>query len=343
MNNVFDLDQPVVQLMTAMQTAVSENQSIVEAIESLRARTITGQVIFIYVVDDADRLVGVLPIRRLLFSPPHSKVGDHMIRQTISVRFDAPLRDAFELFSRQRMLALPVIDDDGRLLGTIDVQTYSEGATELAEARQAEDLFQMIGVSVEQARMGGAWRGFQLRIPWLACNIVGGLCCAAIASFFEATTIDVVALVFFLPLVLTLGESIAIQAHTIAIPLVEQRPMQWRPILRRLRVEFGSAGLLGITCGLVAGGAALLIGPAAQRPAMALTLVSACVLGMVGAALAGTIVPVGLRLFRLDPKLAAGPIALVVADVVNTVAYLAIAAIFLSSGVMPDVSPDAAR
>lgn len=335
MQSTFDLEQPVIQLMTAMQTAVGADQTVGEAIASLRSRSITGQVLYIFVVDEADRLVGLLPIRRLLFSAPETKLGELMIHQRIAVRFDAPLREAFELFSRQRLLALPVVDDEDRLLGTIDVQTYSEGAADLAEQRQAEDLFQMIGVSVEQARMGGALRGFRLRMPWLACNIVGGLACAAIASFFETTTVTVVALVFFLPLVLTLGEAIAIQAHTISIPLVEQKPMAWRPFLRRLRIEFGSAGLLGLACGLVAGAAAMLFGPPAQRFPMAMVVLCATVFGMIASALAGTLVPVALRLLRLDPKLAAGPVALVVADTLNTIGYFGLATLFLWSGFMP--------
>ncbi|MBX3354968.1 MAG: magnesium transporter [Phycisphaeraceae bacterium] len=338
MQSPIDLGQPVVHSMTAMQTAVSEDQTIGEAIESLRSRVITGQVLYIYVVDDADRLVGVLPIRRLLFSSPTARVGAVMVHQSISIRYDRPMREAFEIFSHQRLLALPVVDEERRLLGTIDVQVYSESAADLAEQRQAEDLFQMIGVSVEQARMGGALRGFALRMPWLACNIVGGLSCAAIASLFEATTTEVVALVFFFPLVLTLGEAIAIQAHTIAMPLVDQKPIIWRSVLRRLRIEFGTAGLLGIACGVVAGGAALLFGPPSQRVPMAIILASGAIFGMIASALAGTLVPLVLRMVRLDPKLAAGPVALVVADVVNTLGYLALATMFLSWDVMPRLS-----
>jgi len=334
----FDLDQPVVQLMTAMQTAVSEDQTIGEAIESLRSRSITGQVLLVYVVDGADRLVGTLPTRRLLFSSPDARVSDVMIHQSVAVRFDAPLRDAFEIFSRQRLLSLPVVDDDDRLLGTIDIQTYSEGAAELAEQRQADELFRMIGISVEQARLGGAFQGFRLRMPWLACNIVGGLACAAIASLFEQTTTSIVALVFFLPLILTLGEAIAIQAHTIAMPLVDQKPMAWRPVFRRLRIEFGTAGLLGIACGAVACGAAMLFGPPSQRLPMAMIMLGGGVFGMLASALAGTLVPIVLRMVGLDPKLAAGPVALVVADIVNTLGYLGLATLFLWTGFMPPLA-----
>lgn len=332
-DTTFDLDQPVIQLMTAMQTAVGADQTIREAIESLRQRaaSITSVLLYAYVVDDADRLVGFLSVRRMLLSNPEARCSEMMLRQTVSVPFDAPLRDAFEIFARQRLLALPVVDADGRLLGTIGIQAYTEGAAELAEQKQAEELFQRIGVSVEQARMGGAVKGFALRMPWLCCNIVGGLACALIASFFEETAATILALVFFLPLILTLGESIAIQAHTIAMPLVEQSPRVWKPFFRRLRIEFSSAALLGIACGVIAAGAALLFGPAEQRRMMSLILLCATVFGMVASAMAGTLVPMVLRQLHLDPKLAAGPIALVVADVLNTAGYLGLAAIFLEA------------
>ncbi len=339
-DTTFDLDQPVIQLMTAMQTAVGAEQTIGEAIESLRQRaaSITGVLLYAYVVDDADRLVGYLSVRRMLLSRPDARCSEVMLRQTVSVRFDAPLREAFEIFARQRLLALPVVDDEGRLLGTIGIQTYTEGAAELAEQKQAEEIFQRIGVSVEQARMGGSLRGFALRMPWLSCNIVGGLGCALIASLFEETTVSVVALVFFLPLVLTLGEAVAIQAHTIAMPLVEQSPRAWQPFVRRLRVEFSSAALLGIACGSIAAAAALCFGPQHQRRMMALIVLCSCVFGMVASAMAGTLVPLGLRILRLDPKLAAGPVALVVADVMNTLGYLGLAAIFLEASLNPSDS-----
>jgi len=340
-DTTFDLDQPVVQLMTAMQTAVGADQTIREAIESLRQRagSITGVLLYAYVVDDADRLVGFLSVRRLLLSSPDAKCRDMMIRQTVSVRFDAPLRTAFEIFSRQRLLALPVTDDEGRLLGTIGIQTYTEGAAELAEQRQADELFQRIGMSVEQARLGGSVRGFVLRMPWLSCNIVGGIACAVIASLFEQTTTAIVALVFFLPLILTLGEAVAIQAHTIAMPLVEQSPRQWPPFLRRLRIEFSSAALLGIACGVIAAGAALCFGPNEQRTTMALIMLCSTVFGMVASAMAGTLVPMVLRQLHLDPKLAAGPVSLVVADVMNTLGYLALAAIFLDANLSSPPTP----
>lgn len=342
MYRAFDLTQPVVQLMTAMKTAVSRDLTIGQAIERLRTYDITGQVLYIYVVDDADRLVGVLPIRRLLFTSPDTLVSDAMMQQSLAVRFDAPLREAFEIFSRHRVLMVPVVDGEGRLLGTIDIQMYSEGAAGLAEQRQAEELFQMVGVSVEQARMGGALRGFRLRMPWLACNIIGGLSCAVIASFFEATTTDVIALVFFFPLVLTLGEAIAIQAHTIAMPLVDLQAFAWRPYLRRLRIESGSSALLGLVCGGVAALAALAFGPPAQRVPMAAVMIGAVLFGMVSSALAGTLVPLALRVLKLDPRLAAGPVSLVVADVVNTVGYLGLATVLLATGFMPEHVPETA-
>jgi len=337
----FDLEQPVVQSMTAMQTAVGVHQTVGEAIESIRQRaaSITGVVLYAYAVDDADRLVGFLSVRRMLLSPRDALVADVMLKQTVSIRFDAPLREAFEIFSRQRLLALPVVDGDGRLLGTVGIQVYAEGAADLAEQKLADELFQRIGVSVEQARLGGAIRGFALRMPWLACNIVGGLSCAAIASLFEATTTSIVAIVFFFPLVLTLGEAIAIQAHTISMPLVDQRPFVWGPFLRRLRIEFSAAALMGLACGAVAAGAALLFGPESQRRAMAMIMICAVVFGMVASAMAGMVVPMALRWLRLDPKLAAGPVALVVADILNTLGYLGLAAFFLSGGVMPTVGP----
>ena len=144
-----------------------------EAVKELLNRKIERKIVYFYVVDDQGRLQGVLSARKLLLSQSDEPIEAVMDRPVVSIHASKPLSEALELFHAHRLLALPVVDDDGRLIGAVDVELYAEEAPDLADRRRAHDIFEMIGVSVEQRR-ASAVGGFNMRMPWLLCNVAGG-------------------------------------------------------------------------------------------------------------------------------------------------------------------------
>ncbi|MFZ9914922.1 MAG: CBS domain-containing protein [Phycisphaerales bacterium] len=319
------LATPVLHGLRVVQTAVNQNQTIREALADLRTRAIDHPVVYVYAVDDEDRLVGQVPTKALLFSSPDALVRDVMRSELTTINLDMSMDQALDVFAKRRLLALPVVDHDGRLIGAIDVEQYARETLEKAERARVRQVFQTLGLDVEHAEGMTAWEGFRMRMPWLLCNIGGGILCAVVAWLFGELLEKVVLLAFFLPLVLTLGESVAMQALTIAVGTDPDR-RTLKLALRGMRVEAVTAVLLGIVSGALVAAVSLLWGGGA---AGATTMFAAVACSMVFAAVAGGTIPLALHAFKLDPSVAAGPVALVLADTATTAIYFTLGLLIL--------------
>lgn len=306
--------------LRAVQTAVNVGQTIGEALADLRARTIDHPVVYVYVLDDDDRLVGQLPTRALLFSAPETPVREAMRRELTTVSIDTSLDEALAVFGKSRLLALPVVDGEGRLVGAIDVEQYARERLARAERERVRQVFQTLGLAVDHPDALTARESFRMRMPWLLCNIGGGILCAIVAWIFTDLLERVVLLSFFLPLVLTLGESVAMQSLTLTVG-GEHDKRGLSAALKVLRNELGAAVLLALCCGAIVAVASLVWGGGAAGAA---TMFAAVAAGMVFASLAGGAIPMVLHAFRLDPSVAAGPIALVLADTATTAIYFSL-------------------
>jgi len=319
------LDRPVAEFLSIAAFTIPENLTMDEALTRLRGggpATAKSQVAYFYVLDEKDRLAGVLPARKLLMSPGSARVGDMMLREIVALRGSEKLADALELFAMHRLLAIPVVDAEDRFLGIVELSLYTDEVFDLAQNRQLNEVFQLVGLHLEQHKQGTPWRGFKLRMPWLLSNITGGLICAALGSFFEATVERVVLVALFIPLILTLAESIAVQSMTLAI---EQAVMR-RKSPAQLGHEVITALLLGACSGVIVG----LISLFWEGPRYAsLTIATSVGATMFLAAMAGHAVPKFIHLLKLNPRIASGPITLAVVDVVTITLYLSAATVVL--------------
>jgi magnesium transporter len=314
------LSAAVLHGLRSVQTAVNANQTIAEAIEELRSRTIEHPVIYVYAVDDDDRLMGQVSMRALLLSSPTARIHEVMTRDVVPVSMDTSFDDALEKFAKSKLLALPVVDGEGHLVGAIDVEQYARESLERAEHERVRQVFLTLGLHIEHAAALTPWESFRMRMPWLSCNIVGGILCALIAWRFEHLLQSVVLLAFFLPLVLTLSESIAMQALTLTVgSSPDGKPV--RSPWRLLRNEAFAATLLAIVSGVVVALVSLLWG---IGPVGGFTMFASVSLSMIFASIVGGSVPMILHAMRLDPSVAAGPVTLVIADTITTLAYLSL-------------------
>jgi magnesium transporter len=316
-----DMDMPVTRHMHSNYTRLRLGQTVGHALEELRRNPPQERIIYFYVVDDEGRLQGVVPTRHLVLNPPERTLAEIMVRKMVTLPATATVREACEFFALHRFLAFPVVDAERRLLGVVDVELYTDELGQLTDAQMRDDLFQAIGVhatSGETSPLGA----FRRRFPWLGCNMAGGLICAVLANTFEAELQRVVALALFFPVVLNLAESVSSQSVSLTLHLLRGQRPTWSSMARSLRQELAVGVLLGIACGMVVGGAALVW---LRDGRLALSLLGGIGGGVAVSALFGLTIPAALRLFRLDPKVAAGPIALAVADVVTLLIYLSMA------------------
>ena len=321
------LENPVTQHMRFDFCKVKAEQTVEGALHDLRVQQPEGRIIYFYVLDDADRLAGVVPTRRLLLSPPERKIGEIMVKSVVAVPATATIREVCELFLTHKFLAFPVLHDE-RMIGIVDVEVFAEGIDDLERTKQQEDLFQLMGMHLSAAQQTSPLAGFTSRFPWLLCNIAGGILAAILTYFFEPLLGKVVALALFVPVVLGLSESVSIQSVTLALHLCHGQKPTLASLWPKLRREALTGILLGAACGVIL---ALVSLAWLRIPGVAFSLLAGIGLGITGSATFGLALPYGLRVLQRDPQVAAGPIALVVADMLALTIYFSTAQWLLGS------------
>ena len=326
------LNEPVANHVRRDFPTLYPDWTVGEALAHMRAFPPPGRIIYFYVVDHDMRLQGVVPTRRLLLTSPEVPIRDVMIREVIAIPADATVLDACEFFTLHRLLAFPVVETGRRLVGVVDVDLYTEeladtGESGPANAPAGHDVFQLIGVRLTAAQQTRPLRAFRGRFPWLLCNIGGGALAAILAEVYQVElNWNHAVLALFIPVVLALAESVAIQSVTLALDSLRGLVPSWGDLARRIRYEGATGLLLGAAAGLlVAGLAALWQGV----PVLFWIAAGGIGLGVTGAAVAGLAVPYLLHLFRRDPQVAAGPIALACADVFTLLAYFNLARLLI--------------
>jgi magnesium transporter len=305
-----------------------DEQTVQEALDTIRKEGIGEKIIYFYVIDRALRLVGVLPTRRLLTSPADTRLTDIMVTRIVAIPATATLLEACELFAMHKFFAFPVIDEYRRIVGMVDVSVFTEEVLDLAQGEPPDDLFEAIGFHVAQLRDASPLKAFRYRFPWLLATIASGTACALLARAFEATLAQSILLAFFLTMVLGLGESVSMQSMSVTIQALRASQPTWRWYLRALRREVSTASLLGMGCG---GVAALIVWLWQGHPRAALAIGGSIVLSFLTACTVGLSIPSLLHACRLDPKIAAGPLALALADILTLLFYFALGALLLQT------------
>ncbi|HXG11972.1 MAG TPA: magnesium transporter [Gemmataceae bacterium] len=316
------LEEPVTRHMRRDFVRLHVKQTIGEALASIRQNPPKERVIYFYVVDDDDRLQGVVPTRRLLLNPPETLVADVMVREVISIPMRATVLEACEFFTLYRLLAFPVVDEDRHVVGVVDVELYTTELSELDRSERNDYLFQLIGVHLAEAQLASPVASFRSRFPWLLCNIAGGVLAAFLSGVFEKELQKAVALALFIPVVLALAESVSIQSVSLSLQLLFGQQPTLKTLLPKLRKELLVGLLLGLASGTLVGLVAILWLGQFQ--------VMLCVLGgiaggVTGAAVIGVAMPNVLRILQRDPQVAAGPIALASTDMVTLLIYFNLA------------------
>ncbi len=311
------LTDPVTAHMRTDPTRIPAGASVAQALEYIRDHEIGGRVVYFYVVDDADRLVGVVPTRRILRAAPATPITEVMIAPVVAVPHTATVLDACEFFTLHKLLAFPVVDAEGKLLGLVDVDLYTDELTDLEKRQESDDLFQLVGVYLTEAEQRQTVLAVRKRFPWLLCNVVGGMIAAVIADAYE--DVATLALVTpFIALVTGMAEGVAIQSVSLALQTLHGRRPTWGALAQKAGRELLVGLLLGAVCGLIVGVVALVW----KGSAMAgLSLFIGIAGGVAGSAAIGIALPFLLRLVRRDPQVASGPLALAAADMVTLLLY----------------------
>ncbi len=319
------LHEPILPLARPPVLVLEPDLTIAAALERIRRSANAGAIHYFYVVDEENLLVGVVPTRQLLTAEHQQRVSDVMIDDVVAIPDWATVLIASEYFATRRLLAFPVVNGGGELLGVVDVGLFTDEVIDLAK-QTYDDIFQLIGVHATAQR--STWSAFRDRFPWLLTNIAGGLIAAFIASRFEHLLQNVVVLALFIPIVLALGESVSMQALTLTLQNLTDGPIVWKRLSASLWKEFRTAALLGLGCGAVVGVVVMLW---RGQPEVAATIFSAIASSMIVACLLGVLFPTVLHAIKADPRIAAGPVVLASADVVTLLFYFVLGTLLLGA------------
>src|SRR5262245_29359834 len=297
-----------------------------EAVEVIRKTAGGSGIQYYYVVEDTGRLVGVLPLRKLITVPLDQPLKAVMFPRVIALPATATVLDACEFFVLHKLLAFPVVNERREVVGVIDVSQFTTEMIDMGGEGPSDEVFEAIGFRVAQVKGANPLRAFRFRFPWLLATIGSGVGCAILTSVFEATLLKSIVLGFFLAMVLGLAESVSIQSMTVTIQTLRSVRPGLRWYTRALRREMLTAVLIALACGLLVG---LIVFVWRREPLAAAVVGGGIAMALVGACFFGLTVPTGLHALKLDPKIAAGPITLALTDVLTVVAYFGLASVVL--------------
>lgn len=317
-----NLYEPVSKHIRTDFITLGQNETVRQAITSLRKHATAGEILYLYVIDDQSRLVGIVPVRTLLTAEPQTQISSIMAPSPVSILSTDTVFHACELFTEYRFLALPVVDNERKIIGIVDINLFTDEVVNSARLRQAGNIFQLIGVHISLGKSVSSWTGFKSRFPWLLCNLSSGLVCAFIAGRFELLISQIAVLAMFITVVLAMAESVSIQSMTLTLQVLLQEQISFRRIITGIRKELYISVLIGAVSGIVVGAVAFfwkgnLLEGLAIAASILLAVVTACLLGV--------IVPTLVRALKADPKIAAGPIVLATADIATLLFYFSIA------------------
>jgi len=302
---------PVVARLLEMETAF-------EAMARLRKESDAHRAVYFYVTDAEEQLVGVAPARALLFAEPATLVGEIMAHPAISVTRAERFGNALRLMAEQRLLALPVVDEENRLTGVLDISGVTQTIWAQERQREAEESFQIAGVHSESEGKTLRWAD---RSSLIATSLAAAIVLALVVSSFHAFLSRVIAVAFFIPLMVTLAESAALRSLTRGLrnQLIGRRDApKFAGLESELRLGSSLAGLAAILVALFFGNAGL--GLAVGCSALA---------AVIAGALLGDSIPRLLRGARVSATIAAGPVVLALAAVTALACYLAVSAAIL--------------
>jgi magnesium transporter len=288
-----------------------------------REKPDTDIVYYLFVVDENDRLVGVVSLRQLVIADPDTPIGQIMDPQVIHVGPDTDQEEVARLMEHYDLLALPVVDRDRRLLGMVLI----EDVVDVIEEEATEDMFRMVGLSEEERALGPVSESVRLRLPWLIVNLYTAFLAGWVVSLFEDSIAKVAALAAIMPVISGQGGNDGIQTVTVIIRSLALGEIHIHDVFRLLRKQI----LIALANGVVIGGlTGLTVILWKGNAALALIAAVAMVLNMIVAGIFGVIIPITLKLLRRDPAQASGVILTTFTDVCGFFIFLGLATLLLN-------------
>ncbi|UCB47700.1 MAG: magnesium transporter [Deltaproteobacteria bacterium] len=310
-------------IMALEFVAAKANATVEEAIEIIREkREEVENVYYLFVVDDFDRLVGVVSLKDLVLELPEQKLRDIMNPEVISVNVNTDQEEVYHLVKKYDVVTIPVVDDKNRLIGRI---THDD-IIDVIEEEADEDISLMAGVIRQEIAEESSLKISRARLPWLIAGLFGGILAAVVINQFESSLEKILALSFFFPVIMAMGGNTGTQAATVAVRGLATGDISLVNIGKRLWMEMKVALLNGVICGILLG---LIVGVWLYDYGLGSIVALALVLIVLNSGFIGAAVPLVLKRLNIDPALATGPFVTTTNDILSLLIYLGLVTGFL--------------
>lgn len=304
-------------LMAKELIKVNENWTTIQCLKEMRKQAEDLKEVYtIYVVNDNDKLLGILSLRKLLLIERATAIKDIIFTEIISVKATEDDEHVANIMNKYDLIALPVVDDLNRLIGRITIDDVMDVAKDEAE----KDYQMASGISEDVESSDTAWELTRARLPWLLIGMIGGLLGAKVIGIFNLSG-DNFELAFFIPLIAAMGGNVGVQSAAIVVQGLANDSLKMENIFQKLVKELGVGLLNGIICSIIILGAAFSLG---YSLALSLTVSISLFAVIVFAAVFGTFIPLTLEKYNIDPALATGPFITTVNDVLGLFIYFMI-------------------
>ena len=303
-------------LMGTEMIVVNENWSMPKCIEEMRKQAEDmDEIYYVYVVDDDERLRGVLPLKKLITNPSVSKIKHVMKKDPIAVRDSDSIEEVTETIDKYDLVALPVIDSIGRLVGRITIDDVMDEVRE-----QHERDYQLAsGISQDVETSDNLFTQTAARLPWLLIGMIGGLGNSLILGGFEGNLATNPKMALFIPLIGGTGGNVGIQSSAIIVQGLANNSLKEEDVLSQVFKEAVVALINASTISLIVFiYNFFFLGDRAVTASVSLSLFAVVIF----ASIFGTIVPMTLDKLKIDPALATGPFITITNDIIGMMIYM---------------------
>ena len=303
--------------------AVKADTTVQNAIESVREkRKEVENLYYLWVVDDFERLVGVISLKDLVLEPPQRRISEIMNPEVISVDVHRDQEEVAQLVKKYNLVNMPVVDEHNRLIGRI---THDD-IIDVIEEEVDEDIALMAGVIDQEIAEESTMKISRARLPWLIAGLFGGLLAAVVINQFESSLKKILALSFFFPVVMAMGGNTGTQAATVVVRGLATGDVSLVNIGKRVWLEIRVALINGVICGVLLG---VIVGYWLSDYGLGAVVAFSLILIVLNSGFIGASVPLTLKRLNIDPALATGPFVTTSNDIFSLLIYLGLVTLFL--------------
>ncbi len=310
-------------IMGTEMVIVNENWSMPECVKEMRLQAETmDEIYYVYVIDDDERLKGIFPLKKMITNPTAAKIKHVMEQDPVAVKTDTSIEEVAQIIEKYDIVAVPVVDSIGRLVGRITVDDVMDEVRE-----QSERDYQLAsGISHDIESTDTVYTQTAARLPWLLIGIGGGIASATILGGFENSFASHPELALFIPLIGGTGGNVGIQSSAIVVQGLANGSLDiknaWQQVFKESSVALINASIISLLVFLYN---LFFMGNNPITAAVSLSLFATVLF----ASIFGTIVPLTLEKLKIDPALATGPFITITSDIIGVLIYMGICELLL--------------